>query len=128
MATVIALDFSRPHVLRTVKEYNAAVAEIDRLLDLNARKGSAEDDRLEFLTVLVEAYENEHVPELRDVTPQEVVNFFLDQHNATRTELAELMGGRSRVSDFFNGKRELSTAQIKALRARFGIPADLLLV
>ena len=127
MAATIALDFSTPHVLRTVKEYNAAVAEVDKLLDLNPKKGSPEDDRLEFLSVLIEAYEDEHVPEPRDATPQEVVDFFLEQHGATRAELAELMGGRSRVSDFFKGKRELSTSQIKALRTRFGIPADLLL-
>ena len=45
----------------------------------------------------------------------------------TRADLAELMGGRSRVSDFFKGVRQLSTSQIKALRERLGIPADLLL-
>jgi antitoxin component HigA of HigAB toxin-antitoxin module len=41
--------------------------------------------------------------------------------------LADIMGGRSRVSDFFNGKRGLSTGQVKALRNLLGIPADLLL-
>jgi HTH-type transcriptional regulator/antitoxin HigA len=127
MAVMIELDFSTPHVLRSVKEYNAAVAEVDRLLDLKPKKGTPDDDRLEFLTVLIEAYENEHVPEPRDVTPQEVVNFFLEQHGATRTELAELMGGRSRVSDFFSKKRDLSLTQIKALRDRFAIPVDLLI-
>ena len=122
-----ALDFSTPHVLRTVREYNAAVAEVNRLLDMNPKKGTPEDDRLEFLTVLIAAYEDEHVPEPREVSPQEVVEFFLDQHQVSKGELAELMGGRSRVSDFFKGKRELSIAQVKALRDRFGIPADLLI-
>jgi HTH-type transcriptional regulator / antitoxin HigA len=126
MATPV-LDFTKPHVLRTVREYNAAVAEVDRLLEANPKRGSPEDNRLEFLTVLIQAYEDERVAEPRDVTPQEAVEFFLEQHGATRTELAQLMGGRSRVSDFFNGKRDLSTTQIKALRDRFGIPADLLI-
>jgi HTH-type transcriptional regulator/antitoxin HigA len=121
------LDFSTPHVLRTVKEYNAAVAEVDRLLDADPKKGSAAYDRLEFLSVLIEAYENDHVAEPRDPTPQEAVDFFLEQHGMTRAELAPLMGGRSRVSDFFKGLRPLSTGQIKALRDNLGIPADLLL-
>jgi HTH-type transcriptional regulator/antitoxin HigA len=121
------LDFTVPHVLRTVREYNTAVEEVDRLLDGNPKKGSADYDRLEFLSVLIKAYEDEHVPELRDPTPQEAVDFFLDQHGMTRAELAPLMGGRSRVSDFFKGIRTLSTTQIKALRERLGIPADLLL-
>jgi HTH-type transcriptional regulator / antitoxin HigA len=125
--TATMLDFSTPHVLRTVKEYNAAVAEVDRLLDANPKKGSTEHDRLEFLSVLIAAYEDAHVPEPRNPTPQEAVDFFLEQHEMTRAELAPVMGGRSRVSDFFKGVRALSTSQMKALRELLGVPADLLL-
>ena len=121
------LDFSVPHVLRTVKEFNAALHEVDWLLDLNPKKGTVESDRLEFLSVLIEAYEDAHEPEPRGVTPQEVVAFMLEQKGMDRSELAQLMGGRSRVSDFFHGKRALSNAQVKGLRDLLGIPADLLL-
>ena len=121
------LDFSVPHVLRTVAEYNAAVSEVERLLDLDPKKRTPEYDRLEFLSVLIEAYENENEPEPRGVTPQQAVEFMLEQKGMSRAELAELMGGRSRVSDFFSGKRGLSTAQIKSLSNLLGIPADLLL-
>jgi len=127
MTATMTLDFSTPHVLRTVREYNAAVAEVDRLLDTNPKKGSVDYDRLEFLSVLIEAYENEHVPEPRNPTPQEAVDFFLEQHGMTRAQLADVMGGRSRVSDFFKGVRPLSTSQIKALRDLLGVPADLLI-
>lgn len=127
MSATRTLDFSTPHVLRTVREYNAAVAEVDRLLDADPKKGTAEYDRLEFLSVLITAYEDEHVPEPRNPTPQEAVDFFLEQRGMTRAELAECMGGRSRVSDFFKGVRQLSTGQIKALRDLLGIPADLLI-
>jgi HTH-type transcriptional regulator / antitoxin HigA len=127
MTATMTLDFSTPHVLRTVKEYNAAVAEVDRLLDAKPKKGSTEYDRLEFLSVLIAAYEDTHVPELRNPTPQEAVDFFLEQHEMTRAELAPVMGGRSRVSDFFKGVRALSTSQMKALRELLGVPADLLL-
>ncbi|MFC1575828.1 hypothetical protein ACFL5A_04210, partial [Gemmatimonadota bacterium] len=54
------LDFSRPHVLRTEAEYQKAVAEIEWLLDEDPQAGSEEYDRLEFLSVLVEAFEDEH--------------------------------------------------------------------
>jgi HTH-type transcriptional regulator/antitoxin HigA len=103
------------------------VGEVDALLDKNPKKGTPEDDRLEFLSVLIEAYENEHVPELNAATPQDVVEFMLEQKGMTRAQLAPHLGGRSRVSDFFAGKRALSTSQIKALRTTLGIPADLLL-
>jgi HTH-type transcriptional regulator/antitoxin HigA len=126
MATV--LDFTKPHLLRDEEEYEAAVAEIDVLLERDPEPGTEEHDRLEFLTVLVEAYEDDHYPdEMFGTTPQAVVDFMLQQKGMTRADLAELMGGRSRVSDFFNGKRSLSRAQILALRDLLGIPADLLL-
>ena len=62
MAKSTVLDFSTPHVLRNSKEYRAAVTEIDRLLDADPKRGTAAGDRLEFLSVLVEAYEDEHDP------------------------------------------------------------------
>ncbi len=126
MATI--LDFAKPHVLRNVREYKAAVSEIDRLLDKNPERGSDAYNRLEFLSVLVEAYEDEHyaIDEAQG-TPQSVVAFMLEQREMTRSDLAPLMGGKARVSEFFAGKRRLSVEQVRALRGALGIPADLLI-
>lgn len=126
MKTVI--DLPTPHVLRSAEEYEAAVAEIDRLLDADPAPYTSESDRLELLSVLVEDYEARHDPiDDSDLTPQDIVEFMLEQKGMERAELVPLMGGRSRVSDFLNGKRDLSKSQIAALRDVLGIPADLLL-
>ena len=121
------LDFSVSDVLRTVAEYNAVVSEVERLLDLDPKKRTPEYDRLEFLSVLIEAYENENEPEPRGVTPQQAVEFMLEQKGMSRADLAEVMGGKSRVSEFFGGKRDLSVNQVRALRETLGVPADLLI-
>src|SRR2546430_13768907 len=111
------LDFSKPHVLRNTKEYNAAVAELDALADLDPTPGSEADDRLLFLSVLIEAYEQLHYPiEESAGTPQSAVAFMLEQKGMTRAQLAPIMGGKSRVSEFLAGKRRLSVEQILALR------------
>ncbi len=126
----IALDFTIPHLLRTPEEYQSAVAEIDRLLDAEVEEGTASWERLRFLAVLVQAYEEEHSPieaRLEGCTPQSAVDFMLQQRGMTRAELVPLFGSKSRVSEFFNGQRRLSKAQIVALRSHLGIPADLLL-
>lgn len=120
------LDFTKPHILRNEEEYEAAITEIERLLDEDAEAGSEGYDRLEFLSVLVEHYEEEHYP-MGNVTPQQAVTFMLEQKGMNRTDLGEAMGGKSRVSEFFSGKRDLSKAQIEALHRLLGIPADLLL-
>lgn len=51
------LDFSRPHVLRNEEEYEAAVREIDVLSDRDPASGTEEHDLLQFLMVLVAAYD-----------------------------------------------------------------------
>ncbi len=61
------------------------------------------------------------------VTPQQAVTFMLEQKGLQRSDLDDVMGGKSRVSEFLNGKRELSKAQVEGLRALLGIPADILL-
>lgn len=124
------LDFAKPHVLRNAQEYRAAVREIDALLDVDPRRGTDAHDRLEFLSVLVEAYEDERFPwdEIeRGGTPQSAVSFMLEQRGMTRAELAPLMGGRSRVSEFFGNKAALSLTQVRTLSKELRIPADLLI-
>jgi HTH-type transcriptional regulator / antitoxin HigA len=120
------LDFKKPHVLRNEEEYSAAVERVDELLRLDIEDGSEEAEELLFLAVLIEEYEDrEH--SIEGATPQEVVDFALDQRGMQRSELAEVMGGGSRVSDFFNGKRELSKNQARALHEMLRIPLELLL-
>jgi HTH-type transcriptional regulator/antitoxin HigA len=125
MATAL-LDFSKPHVLRSEGEYDAAIAEIERLLDEDVQPGSEGYDRLEFLSVLVEHYEDERYP-VGAVTPQQAVAFMLEQKGLDRSNLDDVMGGKSRVSEFLNGKRDLSKSQVEGLRRLLGIPADVLL-
>ncbi len=116
------------HPIRTKKEYERFVEEMDFLVDANPREGSAAYDRLELLALLVEAYEDEHEQWGDDSpSPQSIVRFMAEQQGVTPGELAQLMGGRSRLSDFYNGNRELSRGQIKAVRERLHIPADLLI-
>ena len=56
-----------------------------------------------------------------------IVDFMLEQNGLTQADLNEVMGGKSRVSEFFAGKRELSRDQIRGLRSLLGIPAHLLI-
>lgn len=122
------LDYPNTHVLRNRGEYEKAVAEASEILSREPDAGTREMDRLEFLAVLIEAYEVENDPISEGgVTPQEVVDFVLEQQGLSRADLHEVLGGRSRVSEFFSGKRDLTLRQIKALSATLGIPPQLLI-
>jgi HTH-type transcriptional regulator/antitoxin HigA len=121
------LDFTKPHVLRNEAEYTAAVAQIDQLLDLDPPPQSEAYERLEFLSVLVHAYEEAHFPLVQLTTPQDIVTFMLEQKGLSQTDLAQWLGGESPMLAFFQGTRKLSLPQIERLRLHLGIPADLLL-
>ncbi len=82
---------------------------------------------MELLAILIAAYEQEHLPELKPASPQELVEFMAEQKGITSAGLAALLGGRPRLSEFLNGTRDLSKSQIIRLRDALGIPADLLL-
>lgn len=113
--------------IRTAHEFEHVVSELDQLIDLNPREGSAEHDRMELLVILIAAFEGAHLSPFKPATPQELVQFMAEQKRLTAGALADLLGGRSRLSEFLNGTRELSKAQILRLRNALGIPADLLL-
>ena len=121
------LDFTKPHVLRNEAEYTAAVAEIDQLLDLDPPPHSEGYERLEFLSVLVHAYEEAHFPLEQLTTPQDVVTFMLEQKGLSQTDLAEWLGGERPMRAFLQGTSSLSLPQIERLREHLGIPADLLI-
>ena len=121
------LDFTKPHVLRNEAEYTAAVTEIDQLLDLDPPPHSEAYERLEFLSVLVQAYEETHFPLEQLPTPQDVVTFMLEQKGLSQTDLAQWLGGESPMLAFLQKTGSLSLPQIERLRVHLGIPADLLI-
>lgn len=113
--------------IRTRAGYEEAQAELDAIADANPKEGSAAHDRMELLAILIEAYEADTFPPFEAPTPQEMVREMAKQKGVSPGQLAQLMGGRSRLSDFYNRRRPLSTAQIVKLRELLSIPADLLI-
>jgi HTH-type transcriptional regulator/antitoxin HigA len=51
----------------------------------------------------------------------------MDQHGLTRADMVPILGTASRVSEVLRGKKGLSMAMVQRLRARFHVPADVLL-
>jgi HTH-type transcriptional regulator/antitoxin HigA len=68
--------------IKTKAAYEEALKETSGLL--NAPPGSPEADRLEVLSILVEAYEDEHHP-IDPPDPIEAIKFRLEQQGITIT-------------------------------------------
>jgi HTH-type transcriptional regulator/antitoxin HigA len=106
--------------IRTEREYDAAVARLDALVDEIGDNPKAPRYRLiETLSVLIEAYDRERhsLPEASGV---EVLRFLMEEHGLTQKDLPEI-GSQGVVSEVLAGRRRLNVRQIQALAARFGV-------
>ncbi|MGI8496494.1 MAG: ImmA/IrrE family metallo-endopeptidase [Gemmatimonadaceae bacterium] len=113
-------------MIRSRADYDEMRRELDRLLDLDAPKGSPDRDRLDVLLVLLADYEAREVPAPK-VDPVDAILFRMDQMGLKPRDLEPYLGGRSRVSEVLGRKRPLSIAMIRALHEGLGIPAEALI-
>ncbi len=113
-------------VIKDQKSYQAALAEISRLIDLDPPANTPEADRLELFALLVENYEKETFP-ARIPDPIEAIKFRMEQQSLKQSDLIPYIGSRSKVSEVLSGKRPLSLAMIRALNTGLNIPAKILL-
>ena len=98
--------------IRSNKDYQAALAEIDRLF--NAKKKTPEGDRLDVLTTLVEAYENTNHP-IDFPDPVDALLYWIESRGMERKDLEPYLGSRGRVSEILGRKRKLTLLMIQRL-------------
>jgi HTH-type transcriptional regulator/antitoxin HigA len=114
-ATLIVIDSDA--------ELKRARTLVDKLM---ASDDPADLVRLEAQARLIEAYEQKRWP-LGKPRPADVIRYLMDQHGLSRADMVPILGSASRVSEVLSGKKGLSMTMVQRLRARFGVPADVLL-
>ena len=104
-------------------ELRRARALVNRLWESSDQADIA---RLEAQARLIAAYEERKWPRRRLKTA-DLIRHLIDQHGLTRADMVPILGTPSRVSEVLRGKKGLSMTMVQRLRARFGVPADVLL-
>ena len=112
------------HPIRTEKDYDAALTEIERLW--GAKPRTSDGDHLDVLLVLVESYEAKNHP-IDPPDPVDAIKFRMEQMNLTRKDLEPLIGPRGRVAEVINRRRPLSLAMIRSLHQKLRIPLESLI-
>ena len=110
--------------IRTKREHQAALKEIEALWE--APSGSPEGDRLEVLTLLVEAYERERYP-IEAPDPIDFLQHVMEARGMTRKDLKPYIGSRARVAEVLNRVRPLTLEMIRRLASGLNLPADVLI-
>lgn len=105
------------------EEYKQLVELLDEITDI------VRDDEIhplakmmDVIGVLIENYENEHIPE-PEGDPISVLQHFMEEYELKQKDLSEL-GSQGVVSEILNRKRELNLRQVKTLSERFKVPAS----
>lgn len=112
------------NLIKTENDYNQALARLELIFD--AEKGTEQGDELEILGLLIDQYENEKFPiEMPD--PIEAIKFRMEQMGYNQSDLANVVGFKSRASEILNRKRKLSLEMIRQLHDGLKIPTDVLI-
>lgn len=112
-------------VIRSDEQHQEYLSEIQRLLAQEPQPGSEEADRLELLSVLVEAFENQKYP-IEAPDPISAILFRMQEQGLKQADLVPYFGTRSRVSEVLGRKRPLTVNMIRALSSGLGISTETL--
>ena len=112
--------------LRTERDYDWALGEVEQYFAREPRRGTAEADRFDVLAALIEAYEAKHWA-IESPDPVEAIRYRMEQAGLAQTDFARLIGSRSRASEILNRRRLLTMEQAWKLHKEWNIPAEALL-
>ena len=115
--------------LRSDADYELAVRVLDTLVVRpEGSLGFGEQDYLDTLTMLVEAYDNEHHAfAVKKYEPLSMLKYIMQESETTQADLGRLLGNRALASLILNGHRELSKSHIRKLAAHFKVSPALFL-
>jgi len=112
--------------IRTEADYEWALAEVEQYFEKEPALGTPDSDRFEILATLIEAYEARHWP-IEPADPVDAIEYAMEIAGHTQTELARLLGSKSRASEVLKRKRPLTLAMINKLHEHWHIPAEALI-
>jgi HTH-type transcriptional regulator/antitoxin HigA len=114
-------------MIEPVVDQQSHLRALRRIEELwNAEPGSPEEQELDALATLVDAYERKNLPIL-PLDPIAAIRTRCEQLGWTRKDLEPLIGTRARVSEVLGGKRALTLPMIRKFHAVMHIPAEVLI-
>jgi HTH-type transcriptional regulator/antitoxin HigA len=112
--------------IKSEADYDWALKEIEPYFEKAPKRGSADAARFDVLSTLIAAYEEKKWP-IAPPGALDAIRFRMEQAGYHQSDLAVLIGSRSRASEILRGKRSLTMEQAWRLHREWQIPAETLL-
>ncbi|MFN0277648.1 MAG: type II toxin-antitoxin system HigA family antitoxin [Pyrinomonadaceae bacterium] len=111
-----------PGIIESEAEYDRIEGIFNKLISKREENLSPEEKRLfGLLANVLEEYESRTLAPLPDLSPREIVTVLMRENNLKQTDMVEVFGTQSVVSEVLTGKREITKQQAKALAEKFAM-------
>ena len=112
--------------LRSERDYEAALDEIELYFESTPKLGTPAADRFDLLALVVEDYERRRWP-IEPPDPVEAIRWRMETSGYSQADLGRVIGSRQRASEILARKRRLTMAMAWKLHRDWGIPAEALI-
>ena len=110
--------------IKTEADYQMALKRLEVIFD--AAIGTPESDEADILGLMIDEYEKKHYP-IESPDPIEAIKIRMEEMQLKQIDLADAIGGKSRVSEVLNRKRKLTVVMIRNLTTRLNLSPGLLI-
>ena len=107
-----------PRTIRDKVDYENTAEIVDRLAVLN-RRTREQEEYLETLTQLIEAYDNRNFQIALVSSPLDAIRFLMDAHDLSASDIGRILGSRSLGAAILRGDRQISKENALKLAAHF---------
>jgi HTH-type transcriptional regulator/antitoxin HigA len=111
-----------PRVIRTEEENDRYIQMLEDLY-ASAPLTPEKETLAELLALLIGSFEAKAYS-LPGASPVEVVQALMESNNLKQSDMTDIFGSPSVISEVLSGKRQLSKTHIQRLGARFRVPTD----
>ena len=109
-----------PGIIESDAEYERIETIFNDLINKGEENLTPEENRLfGLLANLLEEYESRTLEPIEDLSPREILTVLMRENNLKQTDMTEIFGTQSIVSEVLNGKREITKMQAKALSEKY---------
>jgi len=110
--------------IKTEADYRDALKRMEVIFD--AAIGTPESDEADVLGLLIDEYENRHFP-VESPDPIVAIKIRMEEMDLKQVDLADVLGGKNRVSEVLNRKRKLTVEMIRNINHKLNLSPKLLI-
>ena len=111
-------------LIKTEADYQRVLKRLEEIFD--AKIGTIESDEADVLGLLIDEYEKKYYF-IDAPDPIDAIKIRMEEMQLRQVDLADVFGGKNRVSEVLNRKRKLTLEMIRNLSKRLNLSSELLI-